>query len=147
MEQGYPGDINTDGSVDFADFLTLSSNFGKSNAVAADGDIDGDGTVGFADFLALSANFGDSAIKVDLTDAVVNDIALGEFFDEQDDGIGVAYDWVDRGLVVLKWIVDVVADDDGGEDDRPDETQVTGDTNVISGDTVIICSGENACNF
>ncbi len=56
--QDIPGDANRDGEVTFADFLILSSNFGKQvDAVWADGDFDGDGMVSFADFLILSANF------------------------------------------------------------------------------------------
>ena len=52
------GDTNLDGEVDFADFLVLSNNFGKTvDAVWADGDFDGDGKVEFADFLILSGNF------------------------------------------------------------------------------------------
>jgi len=54
------GDANGDGEVAFADFLILSSNFGRADAdiVFADGDFNGDGEVGFADFLILSSNFG-----------------------------------------------------------------------------------------
>jgi len=53
------GDIDGDGTVAFADFLTLSSNFGRSDDVTvADGDIDCSGDVAFADFLILSQNFG-----------------------------------------------------------------------------------------
>ena len=57
------GDLDLDGTVAFADFLILSSNFGSSDqgGVYTNGDIDLDGTVAFADFLALSANFGQSA--------------------------------------------------------------------------------------
>ena len=50
------GDTDLNGTVDFADFLSLSENFGKSGGWGQ-GDFDGSGTVGFADFLALSANF------------------------------------------------------------------------------------------
>ena len=53
------GDINRDGAVSFADFLVLSTNFGKQNAAEAEGDLDGDGLVAFTDFLLLSANFGE----------------------------------------------------------------------------------------
>ena len=53
-----PGDANGDNSVTFADFLILSSNFGRIDAVFADGDFDGDTNVSFADFLILSQNFG-----------------------------------------------------------------------------------------
>lgn len=53
------GDLDLNGQVDFADFLTLSSNFGiGSDANWNDGDTDGDGQIGFSDFLALSSNFG-----------------------------------------------------------------------------------------
>lgn len=52
------GDLDGNGTVEFADFLTLSSNFGTEVASHTDGDIDCDGTVGFSDFLTLSANFG-----------------------------------------------------------------------------------------
>ena len=56
------GDTNGDGEVDFADFLTLSANFGQQvDDAFASGDFDGDDLVSFADFLALSANFGKSS--------------------------------------------------------------------------------------
>ena len=53
-----PGDLDADGTVAFADFLTLSGNFGSMDVGYPGGDIDGNGTVAFADFLALSGNFG-----------------------------------------------------------------------------------------
>ncbi len=56
------GDLDLDGTVAFADFLVLSSNFGSAGGGYADGDIDLDGTVAFADFLALSQNFGVSGV-------------------------------------------------------------------------------------
>lgn len=52
------GDLNLDGRVSFADFLTLSQNFGKQDANYSDGDVDGNGEVGFSDFLLLSESFG-----------------------------------------------------------------------------------------
>ena len=55
------GDADMDGDVDFADFLTLSENFGSPDHRSrgwSQGDFDGDREVGFPDFLALSANFG-----------------------------------------------------------------------------------------
>jgi len=52
------GDLDGNGTVEFADFLALSTNFGSMVDSAAQGDIDCNGTVEFADFLALSANFG-----------------------------------------------------------------------------------------
>ena len=53
-----PGDTDGLTGVDFADFLTLSGNFGVAEAAYTDGDLNLDGNVGFADFLILSANFG-----------------------------------------------------------------------------------------
>ena len=52
-----PGDANLDGDVNFADFLTLSANFGQAGTWDQ-GDFDGNGMVQFPDFLALSDNFG-----------------------------------------------------------------------------------------
>ena len=51
------GDADLSGSVNFADFLTLSANFGNAG-VWAEGDFSGDGIVAFDDFLLLSGNFG-----------------------------------------------------------------------------------------
>ena len=52
------GDTNLDGDVDFADFLSLSLNFGNPEANWTQGNYDGQDGTQFADFLALSANFG-----------------------------------------------------------------------------------------
>lgn len=52
------GDLDGNESVEFADFLVLSGNFGNQVATYAEGDTDCNGTVEFADFLALSGNFG-----------------------------------------------------------------------------------------
>lgn len=52
------GDANLDGTVNFQDFLIVSSQFGQDEKGWADGDFTGDGTVGFEDFLFLSQNFG-----------------------------------------------------------------------------------------
>ncbi len=54
-----PGDADQNGTVEFADFLTMSASFGQSGTYS-NGDFDCNGTVEFADFLALSANFGQS---------------------------------------------------------------------------------------
>ena len=54
------GDADLNGTVEFADFLALSSAFGTAGGWA-DGDFDGSGDVQFADFLQLSANFGSTA--------------------------------------------------------------------------------------
>jgi hypothetical protein len=53
------GDAEFDGQVQFADFVILSSNFGKSG-VWSQGDFDVDGVVQFGDFVILSNNFGQS---------------------------------------------------------------------------------------
>lgn len=57
---GVLGDANLDGTVGFADFLTLSGSFGDVDTRWHDGDFDGDDQVTFADFLILSTNFGNS---------------------------------------------------------------------------------------
>lgn len=51
------GDADLNGTVDFADFLALSSHFGQVGGWA-NGDYSGNGTVEFEDFLLLSLNFG-----------------------------------------------------------------------------------------
>ncbi len=55
-----PGDLDGNGDVAFADFLSLSANFGMDLPSYTDGNIDLAGGVEFADFLILSANFGQS---------------------------------------------------------------------------------------
>jgi len=50
------GDTDGDGELDFADFLSLSANFGK-NGSWVKGDFDNDETVRFGDSLLLSAGF------------------------------------------------------------------------------------------
>jgi uncharacterized delta-60 repeat protein len=52
------GDLNGDGQVTIADFITLASNFGKTGATYSDGDLNYDHNVTIADFIALAANFG-----------------------------------------------------------------------------------------
>lgn len=51
------GDLDLDGDVGFADFLTLSTNFGTAGNYL-NGDLDCNGNVGFGDFLILAGNFG-----------------------------------------------------------------------------------------
>ena len=60
------GDADFNGSVEFADFLTLSGSFGLSEAEWTDGDFDASGGVEFADFLILSGNFGQTAAAAEL---------------------------------------------------------------------------------
>ena len=54
------GDLDGNGTVEFADFLILSGAFGQEVATCEEGDIDRNGTVDFTDFLTLSGNFGQS---------------------------------------------------------------------------------------
>ena len=54
------GDADLNGTVEFADFLSLSAAFGNMGGWS-EGDFDGTGEVEFADFLLLSGNFGNSA--------------------------------------------------------------------------------------
>ena len=68
------GDLDGNGSVEFADFLVLSANFGTRVDSYTQGDIDCEGEVAFADFLVLSANFGQSAAD---TAAVPEPTCLG----------------------------------------------------------------------
>ena len=55
------GDLDGNGHVDFADFLTLSGSFGTAVDSYSAGDVDDSGLVDFADFLQLSGNFGQVA--------------------------------------------------------------------------------------
>lgn len=53
------GDANGDGRVNFADFVALSTNFGRNGGLTLEqGDFDGNGKVNFSDFIILAANFG-----------------------------------------------------------------------------------------
>lgn len=58
---GIPGDIDGNGTVEFADFLVLSNSFGQAVEPGTGADLDGNGEVAFADFLILSGNFGQTA--------------------------------------------------------------------------------------
>lgn len=61
IENHLTGDANDDNIVNFADFLSLSNNFGKAaDAAWKDGDFNLDGAVDFTDFLLLSAAFGET---------------------------------------------------------------------------------------
>jgi len=52
------GDCDGNGKVDYADFVTLKSNFGRTNMGWAQGDFDGNNKVDYSDFVSLKANFG-----------------------------------------------------------------------------------------
>ena len=55
------GDTNSDGMVNFQDFLVLARNFGRdTDAAFADGDFNCDGSVDFQDLWKLALNFGTS---------------------------------------------------------------------------------------
>ncbi len=79
------GDLDSDGSVAFSDFLILSNEFGQAADPAGSGaDIDGDGTVGFGDFLLLSENFG-ATLGAQSSSAAAADLALAAIADADDD--------------------------------------------------------------
>lgn len=54
------GDLDGDGEVGFADFLTLSTGYGKPGNYS-NGDVNCDGLVGFPDFLLLSGAYGQTS--------------------------------------------------------------------------------------
>ena len=58
--RGTQGDLDGNGTVEFNDFLVLSSNFSQSVSTYEAGDIDCNTVVEFNDFLVLSTNFGQS---------------------------------------------------------------------------------------
>lgn len=58
MKYTYIGDANLDGTVNAADFVLLSNNFGRTSAGWWQGDFNYDGTTDAADFVLLSNNFG-----------------------------------------------------------------------------------------
>jgi len=77
------GDVNEDGVVDFADFVVLSNNYGKTDSTWARGDLNGDGVTQFDDFLLLSEGFGKQlltgqsarssrAIRADAVDVILS---------------------------------------------------------------------------
>ena len=54
----HPGDFDSDGDVDGADFVAWQTNFPTANgATLAQGDADGDGDVDGADFVVWQTNF------------------------------------------------------------------------------------------
>ena len=65
------GDLDGDGVVGFADFLTLSSNFQERGQYTS-GDLNKDGTINFDDFLILSGSFGKSGASREAEAAAVD---------------------------------------------------------------------------
>ena len=63
------GDVDGNGQVEFADFLTISTGFGQEVENHTQGDVDCDGVVGFGDFLELSFSFG-SATGIEVGDPI-----------------------------------------------------------------------------
>jgi hypothetical protein len=55
------GDINGDGTVGFADLLTLAQNYNGTGKDWSKGDLNYDGTVGFADLLSLAQHYNQTA--------------------------------------------------------------------------------------
>lgn len=81
----YFGDANLDGSVDAADFVLLSNNFGRSGANWTQADFNYDGTTNAADFVLLSNNFGSGPSGLGMTPAQLADYnatALGLGFSQ-----------------------------------------------------------------
>ena len=52
------GDANLDGTVNFADLVTLAQHYGQSNATWDQGDFNYDGVVNFSDLVLLAQNYG-----------------------------------------------------------------------------------------
>ena len=72
------GDTNFDGKVDFADFLELSTNFGRAG-LWSQGDFDANGKIEFADFLGLSSNFGETAALISVPEPTLHPLSLALF--------------------------------------------------------------------
>jgi uncharacterized protein YjbI with pentapeptide repeats len=60
LHRGYLGDANDDGTVTFADFISLANNFGHPDTSWTEGDFNNDHATTFADFVILANNFGNS---------------------------------------------------------------------------------------
>lgn len=59
------GDANVDGTVNFADLLTLAQNYGQTNAIWDQGDFNGDGAVNFDDLLLLAQHYGQTSASAE----------------------------------------------------------------------------------
>jgi autotransporter-associated beta strand protein len=60
IHRGFLGDADDNGTVNFADFVRLSNNYGLADKGWFGGDFNGDGTTNFADFVQLSNNYGNT---------------------------------------------------------------------------------------
>jgi autotransporter-associated beta strand protein len=58
IHRGFLGDANDDGTVNFADFVQLSNNYGQPDRGWTGGDFNADGVTNFADFVVLSNHYG-----------------------------------------------------------------------------------------
>jgi hypothetical protein len=66
IEYDLLGDTNLDGTVNFADLLTLAQHYGQSGADWQTGDFFYTGSVNFADLLALAQNYGQEVTGSDV---------------------------------------------------------------------------------
>ena len=96
-------DIDMDGDVDFADFVTFSNNFGLADAsiLNPNADINENGTVDFSDFVILSNSFGQSAVA-----AATSDFGAGNALLENDGRLKQRYE---ASVDVVSQMEDVVA--------------------------------------
>jgi hypothetical protein len=53
-----PGDLNHDGTVNFADLLILAQHYGGTHERFETGDLSGDGKIDFTDLLLFTQNYG-----------------------------------------------------------------------------------------
>jgi len=69
-----PGDIDSNGTTEFADFLVLSNEWGRKGAdlTYQNGDLNLDGTVNLTDFALLSFNFGRFSFQPDSSGSLPN---------------------------------------------------------------------------
>lgn len=63
-ENRLTGDVDDNGEVTLADFMALSTTYGRAaDAIWEDGDFNGDGRVDFTDFILLSTNYGSKRLE------------------------------------------------------------------------------------
>jgi hypothetical protein len=76
-----PGDLNLDGTVNFADLLGLAQHYGHTNASWGQGDLNYDGAVNFADLLSLAQNYGQTLGSASVTPTITLPPDLQAAFD------------------------------------------------------------------